>query len=1308
MVKRSLACRDGDDLFGINFVYWRYCDPELDNSVVCMACSPGSYSFSSSQEPCAPCPAGTFNPSPSSTSIDDCQLCPAGTSNPVKGSSTSSDCQVCSRGFFAVAGAESCSACPAGTYLGKRGGTSVADCAACPNDLTSAPGSVSASNCFDDTLTFGMYLVEHGSTRFSFYSKHTGEFKAAFEGAPLSDPSDSIFISSTRMLITSTDSVLEFRYDGSFVGVFAEVALPTALALLSELDQVAVSSFKVTFGTQAEKSVLFFNVPEGMNDGQLTEEDAVSKVVMPIPSGHAFIATDIVRVGGSSNQLLVAFWHTNGFSTRRVWKICIPNTGCEVAPQELIGSLRIEDSDIAGAGFVGKDATDMPMRVATISSVTGFLITLIDEIRICPREYNSGLAGYLYNGIAPYCPLFAVLPNGKAWLPGALHVDEHQELLFVYDGYNMEIHAFDFAGVLISTISAPAYVKSMTFKPGSYAPLAQLSLPSAPSTVEPLTMEISLRDRSDEALPPSYDITYEVPKLAMSARGSISVSDELEDLIIPLDGTVVVNGAGSIEASIGINFAGDWDIDLVETFVLSSEYAAATPLTVTVSPGPTVSSECRVDAPSSVVAGETFTVTVSTFDIYGNPTMHEDDEFVASIDGIETPLSPSGAAYAFSTALTKAGIVIFGITDASGELVGGTKLGLEIEHASPSAIASTCDAGNITSIVSAADTPLPLQATVRDPYGNAVSDAGGVVVQVEESDTLSEYPLEPPGYLHTLTILEGLGATLTIAFLLDNEQIGETLMISVAPPPKEKLNMRNVIIGAACGAAVLVGLLVYLYRHRKATAQQVKTMQSLHLKKEKSHHERQKVLEVEKEQQMARASKLRKENENLHDSLRKKKHSDKELAAMKNAMEEQKEERKDELRTVLVSSKDIEIKELLGQGGMGKVHLANYKGQRVAVKQLITINDESVMRFRRECFLTKEMSHPNIVILIGVCWDDMMLGCMLEYVDGGSLQDRLKKDWNEDFEDKITWKGELLKWAREAALGCQYLHHKRYFDETADEWKDGIVHRDLKPDNMLVTTAGVLKLTDFGEARTAEVDMTMTAVGTPIFVCPEIIRSGRYDVKADSYSFGICLVAMMRIEDTIVNFFFNALIKKMRKKSRQGVGLMALNRNVETGWRPTLPDEFYPSFIDLIWRCWDDDPDNRPDMDEIVRLLMGPIADEVRSNVEPIFGSGRVIGACTQKDMALADDESAMVSKEEHEKALSEKDRERDLAVAKKDKMLQELRDTMKEKDSEIAKLKTTKRKEGGGGTGTQKLERTASSKKVDDEMKNMLAMMGR
>ncbi|GMI36808.1 hypothetical protein TeGR_g294, partial [Tetraparma gracilis] len=623
--------------------------------------------------------------------------------------------------------------------------------------------------------------------------------------------------------------------------------------------------------------------------------------------------------------------------------------------------------------------------------------------------------------------------------------------------------------------------------------------------------------------------------------------------------------------------------------------------------------------------------------------------------------------------------------------IAGSPISFDVFPDAPSLAKSTASAGNATSIETVTDTRLPLQVFLHDVYGNDVLDSTDVSVQVQglnpDDPSISvEHNLEPPGYIHTITVPADLGASLIFNFTLNGAPIGEPVTIVAVPPPPEDNSPMIIAVTCSLAALLLIFLALFLRQRRRAQLQ-VKKMQSAHL-----------LLEVA--------------NENLKDSLRKKKHSDKEMEAMKKAMEEQKEDRKDELRTVLIPSSEIDIVELLGQGGMGKVHLANYKQKLVAVKQLITINDDSVMRFRRECFLTKEMSHPNIVILIGVCWDQMMLGCVLEYVDGGSLQDRLKADWNADFADKITWKGELLKWAREAALGCQYLHHKRYFDETTDEWKEGIVHRDLKPDNMLVTTEGVLKLTDFGEARTAEVDMTMTAVGTPIFLCPEIIRGARYDVKADSYSFGICLVAMMRIEDTIVNFFFNALIKKMRKASRDGVGLTALNRNVEKGWRPTLPEEFYPSLIDLIWRCWDDDPEKRPDMDEAVRLLMGPIADEVRSNPEPVFGSGKVIGACTQKDMALADDENEMVSLKAVEKIIEDKDHELDLAVAQKDKVIKELREKMKkqlhEKEKEIKELRTTGRKEGKEGGGTRKLEKTASAKKVDADMKNMLAMMGR
>jgi serine/threonine protein kinase len=634
---------------------------------------------------------------------------------------------------------------------------------------------------------------------------------------------------------------------------------------------------------------------------------------------------------------------------------------------------------------------------------------------------------------------------------------------------------------------------------------------------------------------------------------------------------------------------------------------------------------------------------------------------------------------------------------------------------------------------------LPLQVFPFDEFDTPLASASGFAVTVSGLGTGQDrmHSLDKNnGFSKPLDIPKGLRTTLTLNFTLHGVPIcdGEIVEVRVAPP--DPVSLVDTIVGSASAVLVVAGLVFFAFYRRHKLKTQREVMELAQRNSLMNHQNRE----------------LQQHNENLQDSLRKKKHSDKELEVMAKAMQNQKTERLDDLRSVLVPSSTIEIVELLGQGGMGKVHLAKFKGELVAVKQLLTINDDSVKRFRFECFLTKELTHPNCVKMIGVCWDDMMLGCILEYVDGGSLESRLRKDWNEDFKDKLTWSNELLKWATEAALGIQYLHHKRYYDENEDLWKDSIVHRDLKPDNMLVTSdTNTLKLTDFGEARAAELNMTMTAVGTPIFICPEIIRNDRYDTKADSYSYGIVLVAMMRIEDNIVNFFMNALMRKMGKKTRNGVGLGALNRKVEEGWRPTLPKEMYPSVINLIWKCWDDDPEVRPNFDDIMQLLMNEISLEIKTNEEPIFGSGRIIGASDQKDIELGDD--GMVSKQMHDNIVREVARElefekvdkarvikkmtedREKVVAelndkfnkknrdekqKRNKMLEaekELKKKLEETETELMELKSSRSSGGGEEAGTtQKVakkkekvkEKTLGDDEANAEMAALMAMMGR
>ena len=151
-------------------------------------------------------------------------------------------------------------------------------------------------------------------------------------------------------------------------------------------------------------------------------------------------------------------------------------------------------------------------------------------------------------------------------------------------------------------------------------------------------------------------------------------------------------------------------------------------------------------------------------------------------------------------------------------------------------------------------------------------------------------------------------------------------------------------------------------------------------------------------------------------------HSEGEMLVMQKAMDELEQSRRNEMVSVMIPSKDIKLDKVVGRGGFGIVYKGALRGKGskmvqgirmsetstanpeevvVALKQLISIDDNSVERFRFECFLMKELRHANICSFVGICWDERMLACVTEYVENGTLEDHLRRSCK--FSDRNEW-----------------------------------------------------------------------------------------------------------------------------------------------------------------------------------------------------------------------------------------------------------------------------------------------------------------
>jgi tRNA A-37 threonylcarbamoyl transferase component Bud32 len=193
-----------------------------------------------------------------------------------------------------------------------------------------------------------------------------------------------------------------------------------------------------------------------------------------------------------------------------------------------------------------------------------------------------------------------------------------------------------------------------------------------------------------------------------------------------------------------------------------------------------------------------------------------------------------------------------------------------------------------------------------------------------------------------------------------------------------------------------------------------------------------------------------------------------------------------------------ELEELVGTGGMSSVFRAHdaLLERRVALKLLhdhVARDEEQVERFRREARAVAQLSHPNIVTVIDRGERDGRQYIVFEYVEGENLKQLVVRN------------GPLpVRRALEVALqvgrALAFAHHQ------------GLVHRDVKPQNVLLPVGGEVKVTDFGIARSLDVEgltQTGSVVGTSHYIAPEQARGQPVDPRTDVYSLGAVLYELV-------------------------------------------------------------------------------------------------------------------------------------------------------------------------------------------------------
>ena len=249
--------------------------------------------------------------------------------------------------------------------------------------------------------------------------------------------------------------------------------------------------------------------------------------------------------------------------------------------------------------------------------------------------------------------------------------------------------------------------------------------------------------------------------------------------------------------------------------------------------------------------------------------------------------------------------------------------------------------------------------------------------------------------------------------------------------------------------------------------------------------------------------------------------------------------------------------DLLGRGKTSEVFRAKYKGRNVAVKRLFARMDESMVPvLQKEVAVFALLRHPNVASLYGVSLEsNLHAAVVLELLEGGSLHNLLFSENGPKMD--LTNRMKLLT---QIARGLCYMHSKR------------VIHKDVKPSNILLDNSKQnAKLIDFGIGVVAQSLLPSAPTfhfGTPEYSAPEVFEGTGLSQKLDCYAFGLTIWTTVTC----------------KRPFAECQSMMQIMFTVAKGNRPST-EELDAQTKELVEKLWQGDPDKRPSMEEVLRVM---------------------------------------------------------------------------------------------------------------------------